>query len=723
MFLSKLKSQLIIWLLSLPLFIACVDQDFDNPNFEEPSDFPDGTATITIAELKALHEGKSDSDTVSIPDNAVIVGQVISSDQAGNIYKELYIQDETGGILMRVDANSLYNSYKLGQEIAVNCGQLVVGSYGGNKQLGIPSIYNNAPAAGRIPLPMMKEMIQLGAVKELQIKTATVSELQSNLSDYLGHLVHITNIEVASSDKGKTFADAENQTTQNRYFNDGTSASDVVLRTSGYSDFAGEKIPSGALDMIVIVSSFNGTPQLYINSLDDITGGSVTDPDPEDGNVVFSENFDTWTDGEVNQEGWLNINTKGNTKWVKESKAGHYVAFSPYNSGDAESEGWLILPQVNGNNLYLQFNMAVGFMVDGHTDVMRLMISKDFNGQDLEAANWVDITDQVNLPTNIGDANGDFWQWETSLIDLSQYAGNANIAFVYKGSDVQSTKLEIDNIVITNGKPDDGTPVDPGSYYGSAEGKTGYALKTALHQIISSNTTVLSYGDLWDAFYESDAREDDSNKVWDMYSYSLEGEFTYEYEFGTNQCGNTPGYENGCYNREHSFPTSWFGGKNYPMYTDLVHIVPTDSYVNSRRSNYPYGEVSSASWVSENGGQLGSNNTNGYSSTVFEPIDEYKGDFARIYFYMATRYQDQIANWDKNSSQADAVLNGTSDQVFEDWQLDLLLKWHYNDPVSDKEIKRNEAIYKWQNNRNPFVDHPEWVEEIWPTEQASRLAS
>ena len=154
------------------------------------------------------------------------------------------------------------------------------------------------------------------------------------------------------------------------------------------------------------------------------------------------------------------------------------------------------------------------------------------------------------------------------------------------------------------------------------------------------------------------------------------------------------------------------------MVTDLFHIVPTDGYVNGQRSSWPFGETSNAQWTSMNGSKRGSNSTSGYSGTIFEPIDEYKGDFARIYFYMATRYENIISSWEDNSSSADAALDGTTFPVFEEWYLNLLLDWHNNDPLSQKEIDRNNAIYDIQNNRNPFVDHEEWVNLIWSDVQA-----
>lgn len=247
----------------------------------------------------------------------------------------------------------------------------------------------------------------------------------------------------------------------------------------------------------------------------------------------------------------------------------------------------------------------------------------------------------------------------------------------------------------------------PQNYYSGTEGKTSYELKTALHNIIDNHTT-LSYGDLYNAYRKTDSKP--GNVVWDMYSDVPEGTPAYIYTHGSKNCGNYK-VEGDCYNREHSFPQSWFKEAS-PMKTDLFHVVPSDGKVNGMRSSYPFGEVGAVSETSTNGSKLGTSSFDGYSGTVFEPIDAYKGDFARSYFYMATRYEDKIAGWQNNGS-ANAVLNGTSTKVFDDWCLNLLLKWHAQDPVSDKEIVRNNEIYVYQHNRNPFIDYPQFATIIW----------
>jgi len=251
----------------------------------------------------------------------------------------------------------------------------------------------------------------------------------------------------------------------------------------------------------------------------------------------------------------------------------------------------------------------------------------------------------------------------------------------------------------------------PSGYYNSASGLTGSDLKTALYNIIK-NPNVDSYDNLWDDFEQTDKKSDGT--VWDIYS-------NYTFHFTSDQCGSYSS-EGDCYNREHSFPKSWFNDAS-PMYSDLFHIYPTDGYVNGQRSNLPYGEVGTATYTSSNGCKKGNNVYGSYTGTVFEPADEYKGDIARTYFYMVTCYENLVASWESNQAGADAMLNGTSFPAFENWSLQMLMDWNTQDPVSQKEIDRNNAVYNIQGNRNPYIDHPEFVCLVWGNNCPNNLIS
>ena len=251
----------------------------------------------------------------------------------------------------------------------------------------------------------------------------------------------------------------------------------------------------------------------------------------------------------------------------------------------------------------------------------------------------------------------------------------------------------------------------PSGYYNNAIGKSDEALMTALESIILPHTE-LSYDYLWSAYDDTDMGSD--GYYIDMYSTCKYNRSSYHVS--------TASYVGQGLNREHSFPKSWFGGEEYPMYTDLTMIIPTDGFVNQRRSNHPYGVCAGGTtYVNEElnvtmKGKLGKSTYNGYAETVFEPDDEYKGDFARIYFYMVTCYKSKIQSW-PGCDQLDYVTNHY--KAFSNWSMQMLMEWHRADPVSQKEIDRNNAVYLHQGNRNPYVDHPELAEHIWGTKQST----
>ena len=251
----------------------------------------------------------------------------------------------------------------------------------------------------------------------------------------------------------------------------------------------------------------------------------------------------------------------------------------------------------------------------------------------------------------------------------------------------------------------------PRDYYpNSLEGKNGAELKTELHNLLKNHTR-LPYGSrdynqiacTWTVFKKSDVRP--NGKVWDMYSNN-------SYNF-SNGAGATKGM-----NIEHSVPKSWWGDAydetatpltrfKYDGSYDLHHLTPSDDAANTAKSNYPLGEVDSP--LFDNGvTKVGTGQANGRATNLFEPADEYKGDFARMYLYFVTCYQDY--SW---KSSALSMFAQNSYPTLNAYGQSLLLKWHRQDPVSQKEIDRNNAVYSFQGNRNPFIDYPNMVEYIW----------
>lgn len=230
------------------------------------------------------------------------------------------------------------------------------------------------------------------------------------------------------------------------------------------------------------------------------------------------------------------------------------------------------------------------------------------------------------------------------------------------------------------------------NYYDSANNKSGNTLRLALQDIID-NHTVISYDDLEPYYKNIDYQIDNPDFVWDIYSNC---NFTFKQAGGnqSNVCD--------CWNKEHTVPQSWFSEAS-PMKSDLYHVLPTDARVNNFRGSLPYGVVSDhSSPVCNDAKALGWVEDGSY----FEPVDEFKGDIARIYFYMATRYANNCSSWSGG-------MFGNGNEGFVSSVATMLLNWHKNDPVSQKEINRSNGIQPIQGNRNPFVDYPDLAYHIW----------
>ncbi|MBO4941881.1 MAG: endonuclease [Muribaculaceae bacterium] len=240
----------------------------------------------------------------------------------------------------------------------------------------------------------------------------------------------------------------------------------------------------------------------------------------------------------------------------------------------------------------------------------------------------------------------------------------------------------------------------PAGYYSSLNGKSDAELKTAIYSLVHNFTLISSYSALPSYFEKTDVYPE-SNRWWDMYS-------------------DIPLYAPSFrgLNREHSFPKSWWGGStSVSAYVDLNHLYPSEMKANSAKSNYPLGEVDMANASFDNGVCYvgpGRRGQGGGASKVFEPNDEYKGDFARTYFYMVTCYQN--LSW-----KYTYMLEQNTYPTLSPWAVTLLMKWHRADPVSQKEIDRNEAVYGIQGNRNPFIDMPELAEYLWGTKKGENF--
>ena len=263
----------------------------------------------------------------------------------------------------------------------------------------------------------------------------------------------------------------------------------------------------------------------------------------------------------------------------------------------------------------------------------------------------------------------------------------------------------------------------PSGYYDGTTGLSGYALKSKLHDIISSKNINWHYGDLTNYYNQTDLdvyydhTASNTTILLDIYSEIPTGPDAYEYT--TAHITGSSGAEGLGWNREHMMPQSTFYS-NYPMYSDLFYVIPADARINQLRSNYPYGMVGSTIFYTfTNSSRIGNCAIPGvaYTGRVYEPINEFKGDVARSLLYFAVRYEGKLGTFNFNNSTNPASdtnpLDGTEERSFDPAYVAMLLQWHQQDPVSQREIDRNNKVYNIQKNRNPFIDNPSWVNLIW----------
>ncbi|WP_312075992.1 endonuclease [Chryseobacterium sp.] len=263
----------------------------------------------------------------------------------------------------------------------------------------------------------------------------------------------------------------------------------------------------------------------------------------------------------------------------------------------------------------------------------------------------------------------------------------------------------------------------PADYYDGTSGLTGYALKTKLHDIVSQKNVNWHYDDLPNYYNQTDLDKyydhgaSNTSLLLDVYSENPTGLDAYEYT--SANLVSSAGAEGVGYNREHAIPQSTFYS-NYPMYSDLHFVIPTDARINQLRNNYPYGVGNpTIHYNFTNTSKIANSAIPNYAYTnrVYEPINEFKGDIARMLLYFAVRYEDKLPSFDystnTNPASDRSPFDGTAERAFDAPYIAMLLQWHQQDPVSQREIDRNNAVYSIQNNRNPFIDNPQWVNEIW----------
>jgi len=441
---------LVLLISGIGTFTAC-KKTFDSP---PSATDPDIVANTTIKNLKALHTNSGAYDMIT--DDLVISGIVVADDKSGNLYKQIFIQDETGGLQVMLDAASLYGTYPVGRRVFIKCKGLYLSDYNGLMELGVKATVDGLPSLQGIPSALIDNYVIGGSLNNpVTPISVSQSDLGTNMQDkYLGSLIQLDNYEF--TDTTVTFGDTSvYKSTVNRTIRN-CSGQSIIIRNSAYANFAGLKVPGGNGSVVAIYTTFGSTRQLLIRSASDVqfTGARCN---------IFEEDFSSLTSPDNNQEfsfpGWTNIAPNSTALWKNTvfGSSGRAVKVTAYNTNLTNDTAWLITPAIAlpaGSTPKLAFSTAYQFAVGPTT--LHAYVSADYTaGGDPNNATWTQLTTNADIPGNTATNNSGTYSStvNTSPLDLTAFAGQTvYIAFKYMGGTsgpTRTTTFQVDDVRIT----------------------------------------------------------------------------------------------------------------------------------------------------------------------------------------------------------------------------------------------------------------------------------
>ena len=433
-----------ITLMATYFFAASCNKKFDEPPVYVP---PDITANTTIQELKAMHKM---SNVEAITDDKIIEGIVVANDSTGNFFKQIIIQDETGGIAIRLDNYNLYTSYPAGRQVFIKLNGLFLGDYNRLIQVG-GSVDNSGTFPNVAPLDalLVDQYVVKGTLgNPVAPKSVTVDQLNDS---YQNMLIKLTDFEFSSNDIGKTYANTVTNASVNFTIKNCAGQS-IILRNSGYASFAGLTVPGGNGSITAIYSVFGSDKQLFIRDTSDLKFNTIRcDGSGTGGTVIFTQDFSgVAVNSDISLPGWVNVAETGTVKYVGSSFSGNsFAKISAFNSAQDAVKSWLVTPAIN---LIGAANPVLTFQtIDGYDNgaALKAYISADYDGVSNTpwSASWTQLTAAVSG----GHASGYASSFTGSgKINLGSYTGNVYVAFVYEGADPSATTtFEIDDVKVT----------------------------------------------------------------------------------------------------------------------------------------------------------------------------------------------------------------------------------------------------------------------------------
>ncbi|MDY0141747.1 MAG: DUF5689 domain-containing protein [Bacteroidales bacterium] len=394
---------------------SCIHNEFEEP----PVNTVPVGAVFTIQDLYNIHNSDSVALTnYKFTEDFSVYAVVTMDDKSGNIYKSAYIQDGTKAInLHLLSSGGLYE----GDSIRIFLKGLVLGDYRGTMQLDSVHVDDN--------------IVKVSTLKHKVPETVTLAEI--NTDQYLAKLVKLENVQFIDEELGKTYANKEDLITENRTLEDEFGGT-ILVRTSGYAGFAGNKIPEGRGSIIAILSKYNDDYQLYIRSLGEVNFNrnrfGVYD-------TVFHTNFEGIENlTPVSLENWENYQETGTISWI--GLSGGSNATVNINGNGLANKTWLILPQLELNGAKIEFRTRAGNNTGAS---LKVYVSNDYDGEgNAEDATWTE------LPAIIGTAPASgFGAWtQSGTVDLSGHNGQAYITFIYETDSGQNGQYYLDDIII-----------------------------------------------------------------------------------------------------------------------------------------------------------------------------------------------------------------------------------------------------------------------------------
>ena len=460
----------LLMVLAAVTFSAC-KKSFDNP---PGATNPAIVANTSIKALKAMHTALGAYDVITA--DIIISGVVVADDKSGNFYKQLFIQDSTGGLQIMLDANSLYGTYPVGRRIFIKCKDLCISDYNRTMMLGVKALVSGSPSLEGIPGNLISKYVIGGSLNNPVVPIKVdIATLTTNMQDaYIGSLIELDDYEFMPSNLNKTYADtsAYKSTTNDSIRNCTSPGIPLIVRTSAYANFAGQRVAQGHGSIVAIYTVFGNTKQLIIRDTTDVKFNKPYGCPLAPGTLLL-EDFESYVAGSafpypfVTIPGWTNAAQAGGELWTSRIFGGNKFAYmSGFSSGQNIVTTWLVTKGValTGTTKTLSFKTIQAFILTtfpGGTNVesaLKVLISTNYTGTGNPWAPgvvWNDLTSQATLSPGSNTSAFPSGFTNSGNINLNAYSGTIYVAFRYEGADPAGTASdktsawEVDDIKIT----------------------------------------------------------------------------------------------------------------------------------------------------------------------------------------------------------------------------------------------------------------------------------